>query len=144
MYLACSLAYALPEGHEVASGSAEFHLADPKSLQITVSDKAILNYRKFNIQEGERVNFVQPSADSTVLNRVSGNESSQILGSLSANGKVFLINPNGVFIGPSAMVNAGSFLVSTLDIRDEDFLNEKYDFQIVKGKRRPRSLTKGS
>ncbi|MBS0603790.1 MAG: filamentous hemagglutinin N-terminal domain-containing protein, partial [Verrucomicrobia bacterium] len=126
--LACSLLYALPESAEVAAGQAEFHSPDSKTLKIKAADKAIINYRKFNIGEKEAVEFLQPSSKSTVLNRIRGGEPSKILGTLSANGRVFLVNPSGIYFGPNSSVNTGSFLASTLNIRDDDFLNDKFEF----------------
>jgi hypothetical protein len=125
--LAASALFALPEGGEVAAGQADFH-SDGSSLKITTSDKAIVNYQKFNIGEKEHVQFIQPSVKSSVLNRVTGKDPSKILGKLSGNGRVFLVNPSGIYFGPNASVNTGSFLASTLNIRDEDFLNDKFHF----------------
>ncbi|MBS0615564.1 MAG: filamentous hemagglutinin N-terminal domain-containing protein [Verrucomicrobia bacterium] len=124
--------FALPELKEVAAGQADISRSD-SSLTITTSDKAILNYESFNIEGRERVQFVQPSSSSTVLNRVVGKDPSSILGSLNANGKVFLVNPNGVYFGRTASVNVGSLVVSTLDIADSDFLNDKFNFTLQKG-----------
>ena len=115
------------------AGRAEFHSSDADTVTITTSDKAIINYPTFNIGHGEHVQFIQPSSRSTVLNRVTGRNPSKIFGRLSANGRVFLVNPYGVYFGPSAVVNTGSFLASTLDIRDVDFLNETYNFYLVPG-----------
>jgi filamentous hemagglutinin family protein len=124
---------ALPELGEVAAGQAEVQQLDPRTLSITTSDRAILHFRKFNIADKEHVQFIQPSSKSSVLNRITGGDPSQILGKLSANGHIFLVNPNGIVFGPKAMVNTGSFVASTLNIRDEDFLNDKYQFVLESG-----------
>ncbi|MGH2611928.1 MAG: filamentous hemagglutinin N-terminal domain-containing protein, partial [Rhabdochlamydiaceae bacterium] len=128
LLLAASSLFALPEGEEVVAGQADFHASDGRSVKISTSDKAIINYQKFNLSEGEHVQFIQPSAKSSVLNRVTGKDPSKILGKISANGRVFLVNSNGVYFGPNATVNTGSFLASTLNIHDEDFLNDKLHF----------------
>lgn len=119
---------ALPQGGQVAAGNADFVQNEAHSLAITTSDKAIINYQSFNIGELESVQFVQPSSSSCVLNRVQEGNPSSILGSLKGNGKVFLVNPDGIYFGPKASVNVGSFVASTLDILDQDFLNENYTF----------------
>lgn len=124
---------ALPSKEDVVVGQAEFLLTDPKSLQVKTSDKAIINYESFDIGKGESVRFIQPSKQSTVLNRVKGGDPSQILGHLDSNGQVFLVNPNGIYFGPHATVNVGSLVVSTLNIRDEDFLQERYQFSLEPG-----------
>ncbi|HEX4839182.1 MAG TPA: filamentous hemagglutinin N-terminal domain-containing protein, partial [Rhabdochlamydiaceae bacterium] len=140
--LASSL-LALPENAEVAAGQADFHSSDSRTLKITTSDKAIINYQKFHIGEGEHVQFVQPSSKSTVLNRVKGKDPSKILGKLSGNGRVFLVNPSGIYFGPNATVNTGSFLASTLNIRDEDFLNGKLNFYQEPGSEKATIVNEG-
>ena len=57
-----------------------------------------------------------------------GSDPSSILGSLSANGKVFLVNPNGMLFGQGAQVNVGGLVASTLDITDSDFMAGNYKF----------------
>ncbi|MFA6501721.1 MAG: filamentous hemagglutinin N-terminal domain-containing protein, partial [Parachlamydiales bacterium] len=96
--------------------------------KITASDKTIINYQSFNINESEHVEFIQPSDKATILNRVTGKDPSKILGKLSGNGRVFLVNPSGIYFGPNATVNTGSFLASTLNILDDDFLNDRFKF----------------
>ena len=61
---------------------------------------------------------------------------SSILGSLSANGKVFLVNPNGILFGQGAQVNVGGLVASTLNISDSEFMAGKYNFS---GASRPAS-----
>ncbi|NLT72033.1 MAG: filamentous hemagglutinin N-terminal domain-containing protein, partial [Verrucomicrobiaceae bacterium] len=85
--------------------------------------RAILHWQDFSIAAGETTRFVQPSATSAALNRVLGGNPSAIYGTLSSNGQIFLINPNGILVGPSGVVDTGGFLASTLDISDENFLS---------------------
>ncbi|MCK5306963.1 MAG: filamentous hemagglutinin N-terminal domain-containing protein, partial [Candidatus Omnitrophica bacterium] len=125
LILNAGYALALPEGEEVVSGSAEFSRPDDNTVNITTSDKAIINYETFNIAQPETVRFIQPSSSSSALNRVVGINPSEIFGSIQSNGKIFLVNPNGIFFGPSSRVDTGSFLASTLDIKNEDFQNNK-------------------
>jgi filamentous hemagglutinin family protein len=93
------------------------------------SQNASLNWQQFSVAANETVQFVQPSATSIALNRVIGSEASQIFGRLSANGQVFLINPNGVLFGQGAQVDVGGLVASTLNISDTDFLAGRYKFQ---------------
>ena len=72
--------------------------------------------RTFGIGEGESVRFVQPSASSITLNRVTGGDRSGIFGNLNANGQVWLINPNGILFGQNARINVGGLLGTTRDI----------------------------
>jgi filamentous hemagglutinin family protein len=87
-----------------------------------------INWQSFGIGTGEGVRFVQPNGNSVALNRVLGPDPSSILGSLSANGKVFLVNPNGILFGRGAQVNVGGLVASTLNISDSDFMAGRYQF----------------
>jgi trimeric autotransporter adhesin len=127
------LALALPQDPQVIAGEAKIDTKNSKTMIVETSDKAIVNYKSFDIAKKEKVKFVQPSSSSCVLNRVNGGETSKILGTLEGNGKVFLVNPQGIYFGKDAVVNVGSFIASTLDIADQDFLNEKYEFNLPKG-----------
>ncbi len=100
--------FALPKDHQVASGTSEFKQIDPHVMEIRPSDQAIVNYSSFDIGKSEKVKFIQNSKESCVLNRVQGNDPSQIFGSLESNGKVFLVNPNGIYFSPESRVNVGS------------------------------------
>jgi filamentous hemagglutinin family protein len=120
---------ALPEGESVVSGSATFDRSNLNTLNInTPSDKLIVNYDSFSIGSPESVNFNQPSSSSIALNRVVGTNPSQILGNLTANGQVWVVNPNGVYFSNSARVDAAGLVASTLDINNNDFLNGQYKF----------------
>jgi filamentous hemagglutinin family protein len=64
------------------------------------TDQVIINWNTFNIGKDAHVQFIQPSADSSALNRVLSVGASNIFGQLTSNGNVFLINPNGILFGP--------------------------------------------
>jgi len=122
-------ALALPTGGEVAAGQATISQPTATSLQINqATQKAVLNWQSFSIGSTEAVNFSQPSASAIALNRVLGNNPSEIFGRLSANGQVFLVNPSGVLFGRSASVDVGSLVATTLSISDQDFLAGRYVF----------------
>jgi filamentous hemagglutinin family protein len=119
--------FALPEGEVVKSGKASLTRGE-NSLVIEASDRAILHYESFNIGKGEKVEFLQPGRKATVLNRVVGKDPSSILGNLSSNGRIFLLNSNGIYFGKDAVVNVGSLIASTLDLYDRDFEKGRYPF----------------
>ena len=83
----------------------------------TVNQRDVIRWQEFSIGSGETVRFVQPSADSVILNRVVGGNSSEIFGSLVANGRIFLINPSGIVFGAGSQVNVGSLVASTLNLK---------------------------
>ncbi len=124
-----ALAQSLPTGGTVAAGTVT--ITQPSSTQLDISqgsNSAIVNWNGFSIGADSTVNIFQPGQQSVILNRVTGDTTSEILGQLNANGQVFLVNPNGIFIGPNGAVNAGGFVASTLNITDEDFLNGRNNF----------------
>lgn len=117
----------LPTDPTVVHGTAVIHSAGDH-VTVTNSSNAILNWQDFSIGAHQAVYFQQPDAASQVLNRVIGNDPSQILGSLGSNGGVWLINPNGILFGPTATINVAGLVASTLDISNIDFLAGKYNF----------------
>ncbi|WP_256260592.1 GLUG motif-containing protein [Burkholderia sp. NFPP32] len=132
---AASGAYALPTGGEIASGKADIATsADGKAMSINQhTDKLITNWQDFSVGGGERVSFQQPTNQSIALNRVIGANGSQIQGQLDANGRVFLVNPNGVMFGAGAQVNVGGLVASTQNLSDADFLAGRYRFAGTSG-----------
>ena len=122
------VAQALPTGEDVVSGSATFDRSDSNTLNITASQNSIIEYHSFNVGLNERLNFILPSTDSFVLNRVVGSQSSEILGAVTANGNVVLVNSNGIYFGTGAQVNVGGLMASTHDIANADFLRGRYIF----------------
>ena len=123
----------LPQGATVANGQVNISNPNASSLQINASSGAIVNWRSFSIGAGGQVQIGLPSATSAMLNRVTGAESSQLLGSLQSNGRVFLINPNGIVVGAGARIDTNSFVASTLDMSDGDFLAGKLRFLAAPG-----------
>ncbi|RQV11161.1 filamentous hemagglutinin N-terminal domain-containing protein, partial [Burkholderia cenocepacia] len=123
-------AFALPTGENITAGKADIiRENDGKSMSINQhTDKLITNWNDFSIAGNERVAFHQPGKTSIALNRVVGNNGSQIQGQLDANGKVFLVNPNGVLFGSGAQINVGGLVASTQNIADADFLAGNYRF----------------
>ena len=89
-------AHALPTGGAVSAGGATISGGAGTLTINQASQNAAINWQSFNIGQAEAVKFVQPNASSVALNRVLGPDPSSILGSLSANGKVFLVNPYGL------------------------------------------------
>ncbi len=119
--------WANPLGGVVVNGSATM-VSNGNTLTITNTPGTVLNWQQFNIGKGETTRFVQPSAQSSVLNRVVSNNPSQILGTLSSNGQVFLINPYGILFGVGSVVDVNGLIASTLNISNADFLLGRSQF----------------
>jgi len=129
--LPTSPAFANPVDGKVVAGSVTIQQESATKLGITqTSNKAIVDWKSFSIGANEHTQIYQPSASAVILNRVVGEDPSKILGRLTANGQVFLVNPNGIFFGKNAQIDVASLVASTHNIRNEDFLAGKYNFNI--------------
>ncbi|HSX11413.1 MAG TPA: filamentous hemagglutinin N-terminal domain-containing protein, partial [Chlamydiales bacterium] len=122
--LSYGVVYAAPEGFHLVSGEAA---PQPSAVQgemvVGSHGRAIIEWGKFSIGAGERVHFDQHGINPAVLNRVIGSDPSHILGQLSSNGEVFLINRQGVIFGAHARVETAGFIAASLDVLNEDFLH---------------------
>lgn len=120
-----------PNGGQVVAGNATIKQESATKIGIVqTTAKAIIDWQKYSIGANEHVQYYQPSASSVTLNRVVGQDPSQILGRLTANGQVFLVNPNGIYFGKNAQIDVAGLVASTHNIRNEDFMAGKYDFNI--------------
>ncbi len=133
LVLCTTVSRAGPEGAQVIHGSAQFNQAGNYTA-IQASDKAIINYSRFDIARPETVQFIQPNADASVLNRIVSANPTTIDGTLLANGRVFFVNPAGVIFGESAQVNATQLIASAFDISNADFLQGNYLFSGGQGR----------
>lgn len=117
-----AVALANPSDGKVVAGAASFEGGAGTLTIQQLSDRGIIDWQKFSIGAGEVTKFLQPGPNSALLNRVTGGESSQLLGALQANGRIFLINPNGILIGGGATIDTNGFVASTLDLNNDEFL----------------------
>jgi trimeric autotransporter adhesin len=121
------MAYALPSGADVQFGQATFQTIG-NNLSINQGTKQLIaNWQSFGIAANESVQLLQPNLG-VALFRVVGPEASQIYGSLSTTGSLFLINPNGVLFGQGAQVDVGNLVSTSMSISNTDFLNGHYQF----------------
>lgn len=126
--LPATLAWANPQGQQVVRGSATFQ-NNGNTLTVTNTPGAAINWQSFSIQKNETTHFQQANSASSVLNRVVANNPSELLGNLTSNGKVVLINPFGITVGRGAAVDTAGFTASTLNITDADWANGKLRFK---------------
>lgn len=120
--------HALPEGETVTHGSAQFSRNSKELIVNQGSDRAIVNYSRFNIAGDETVRFNQPSHSSAILNRVTGSGASTIAGTIQANGNVYLINRSGILFSPSSRINVHGLVASAMELSNTDFLNGNLEF----------------
>ncbi len=120
--------YANPDGAQIINGQVNIDTSQPGVANITNSPDAIIQWQNFNIAQNEITRFIQQNSQSAVLNRIMGENPSQILGQLVSNGKVLLINPNGIVFGADSVVDTQGLVASSLNLSDDDFLKGNYHF----------------
>ena len=128
-------AMAHPVGGAVVSGQGS--ITSPNSTTTLInqqSNSLTLNWSSFNVASNETVQFVQPSSTSVALNNILSQSPSQIFGKIDANGRVVLINPNGILFGRTAQLNVGSLIASSLELKEFDPTTGRLTFQSLSGK----------
>jgi filamentous hemagglutinin family protein len=104
-----------PTGGAVVAGAATIGAAG-KTLSINQStNNAIINWQTFSIASGETTRFFVPNSNSSTLNFVAAGNPSAIYGTLSSNGRLFLINPSGILVGAGGRIDTAGFVGSTLN-----------------------------
>ncbi|MGZ8244218.1 filamentous haemagglutinin family protein [Methylomagnum sp.] len=111
----------VPQPNFATVGRADQSVAGNKMTINQYTDRAVLNWQSFNIGQDGAVQFKQPGASAIALNRIAQNDPSRILGKLSANGQVYLLNQNGFVFGKDSRVDVNTLVASTLDISDDTF-----------------------
>ncbi|MFO1246236.1 MAG: filamentous hemagglutinin N-terminal domain-containing protein [Ramlibacter sp.] len=126
------VARAQPAGLQAIHGSASVASQGNKTVITTTngagSGHSALNWQSFSVPAGTLTQFNQPSASSTSINRVVGNDPSAIFGTLSSNGRLVLVNPAGIAVGAGAVVDTAGFTASTLRMSEADALAGRLRF----------------
>jgi filamentous hemagglutinin family protein len=118
----------LPVAGSIMEGAGAIAV-NGNSMTVTQStSRMAIDWQSFNIGTGHAVEFIQPTTSAAALNRVVGADVSTIQGNLRANGQVFLLNPNGILFTPTAQVNVGGLVGSTLNISNADFMAGRLSF----------------
>ncbi|MCP3688161.1 MAG: filamentous hemagglutinin N-terminal domain-containing protein, partial [Gammaproteobacteria bacterium] len=116
------IGYSNPQGGTVVQGSASLSTSGLTATINQTSNRAVIDWQGFSINSDEITQFNQPSINAATLNRVVSGNPSAIYGQLKANGSVYLINPNGIIVGSTGVINTQSFLASTLDVSNDEFM----------------------
>ena len=112
---------AQPAGLQVMSGGAVLSRTGTQLTVTTTNNAAghsVLHWQSFSVPAGTTTRIEQPSVSSLSINRVVGETPSAILGTLSSNGRLALVNPAGIAVGPNAVVDTAGFTASTLRMTD--------------------------
>jgi filamentous hemagglutinin family protein len=123
-------AAASPQNGVVSGGKAHITQSGKKLDIHQQSDRAIIDWRKFDIAADEHTQFHQPHSGATILNRIHDTSPSRVMGRLSANGNVVLVNPNGVFFGKGSTVDVNGLLATSADIKNSRFMDGDMRFDI--------------
>ncbi len=124
---------ALPQGATSVAGNVSYVYSGNTLTQTSAAERSISNFQSISVGAVNTWDIVQPSSTSISLNRVIGVDPSLIYGNINSNGRVFLINPNGILFGAGSHVDVNGLLASTLGISNRNFLNGRYIFK-QKGK----------
>ncbi len=117
---AAGSASSVPTSGKFVAGSGSIQ-SSPSSVTVNQSSlKGIIDWKTFSLAAGSQINFLNGSG--ATLNRVTSDQMSLLLGRLNATGTVYLINPNGVLIGPKGQIRTGGdFVASTLNVSNQNF-----------------------
>ncbi len=121
-------ALALPQDGNVVEGQAEIVYGANSVEIVQGSDRVIIEWSSFDVGVDESVNFVQPSQLASALNRVLSGQSSAILGSLTGNGQITIVNPAGIHFGATANVDVAAITATTIDIINANFMANNLAF----------------
>ncbi len=119
-WLAMGTALAAPEGGRITTGSGSIQQVSPNTTQINQTSNTLsIDWQSFDVAPQETVRFVQPGRDAAALNRIFDQKPSEIFGRIEANGRVFLMNPNGLIFGAGSVINVGALVATSLSLDAE-------------------------
>ncbi len=125
--LLAGAALANPLGAAVTTGSASISAPSSKYTQVhQTSEDVVIDWSSFNIGAGQTTNFLQPNAQALAVNRIGGANAARIMGTLDANGRVVLIDGNGILFGKGAVVDVGSLVATSSGGTDQQLLAGKF------------------
>jgi filamentous hemagglutinin family protein len=127
--LAPTLALAqAPEGGRVVAGQATISQSPGRTRVDQASNRAVVEWRRFDVGAGHQVEIRQPGAASWSLQRVTGGDPSAIAGRVTSNGGVAIVNPAGVVFHQGAQVDVASLIATASDTTNEAFMAGRMAF----------------
>lgn len=132
-FASAALAQTLPTGGVAVHGQAAISSPTPNQLRVLTQNGAgtnhsAINWQSFSIGAVSSAAFVQPSTTSVSINRVVTNTPSVLLGHLSSNGHLVLVNQSGIAVGAGAVIDTAGFTASALRMTDADALAGRMRF----------------
>lgn len=113
LFLAFALCFEMPliaSAIQSKTQKGQAHITESEShTKIHASDKSVLSYSELDLQEGEKVEIIQPSEKSVCVILIDSKHPTQIKGQLSCNGTVYLVNPKGIYVDKAGEMIGHSF-----------------------------------
>ncbi|MCX8500403.1 MAG: filamentous hemagglutinin N-terminal domain-containing protein, partial [Alphaproteobacteria bacterium] len=122
-------AVAAPVSGSFEAGKGEIIRDGLTTTVVQNSARAVVGWQSFDLAPNETVEFIQPEANSAILNRIMDSNPSRIAGTVIANGAVYFVNPNGMIFEASSRVTANGFVASTVAASNFDFINGRGEVQ---------------
>jgi filamentous hemagglutinin family protein len=119
---------ARPQGGQVVAGSATIAQTPARTQVNQASDRAVIEWRGFDIGSAHQVDIRQPGPGSWSLQRVTGPDPSAIAGRLTSNGGVAIVNPAGVMFHNGAQVDVASLIATASDTANQSFMAGRMTF----------------
>jgi filamentous hemagglutinin family protein len=122
---------ALPSAPDVTVGDVTFSLSDSAAPTLDIhqsTGRAVISWDQFDVGADATVNFNQPNAQASTLNKVNGVAPSQIFGQINAPGEVILQNAAGVYFGPNSRLDVGALTATSMHIDEAKYLDGAYAF----------------
>lgn len=102
-----------PTGGSVVAGSSTITYGTGSMTVNQTSDRSVIDWNTYNIGQDASATYNMPTSTSLSVNRVTGQDPSQILGTLKSNGRIMILDPNGVFFSKTATIDVGGIIAST-------------------------------
>jgi filamentous hemagglutinin family protein len=118
----------LPTGGQVNAGQASISQSGSTMTVNQTSQRAVVDWNSFNVGKDAQVNFQQPNAQSSTLNRVNEAQPSHIFGRITAPGQVVLVNPQGVYFGKTSSVDVGGLVATTHTAVADEYMKGQLKF----------------
>ena len=119
---------ARPQGGQVVAGQASISQSATRTQVNQATNRAVIEWRGFDIGASHQVDIRQPGAGSWSLQRVTGGDPSSIAGQLTSNGGVALVNPAGIVFQNGAQVDVAGLIATTADTTNEAFMAGRMAF----------------
>lgn len=112
----------------VVAGSGSVTTNGLNTTITQTTQRLAIDWTSLSTRANETLVFSQPNASAIALNRITGTHPSELLGDLTANGQVFILNPNGILFGAGSQINVGGLVASTLSMSNADFMSGNHVF----------------